>query len=94
MEEGQPAEPHSKRSSPEEPHRPRQAAPLQPKPEFNWKAPDRYVQLLNFKIEVVNILKVKVYDINDEETVPIIKNRLGRESLQFIQTLTNTKRDA
>ena len=61
---------------------------------FDWKAPDRYVELLNFEMEVANILQPKAYDLNDEEKVSIIKNWLGREGLKFIQTLTNTEKEA
>ena len=51
-----------------------------------------YVELLNFEMEVANVLQTKVYDLNDEEKVPITINSLGREGLQFIQILTNAER--
>ena len=51
------------------------------------------MELLNFKMEVVNILQTKTYDQNDEEKVQIIKNWLGQEGLQFTQTLAYTKKD-
>ena len=35
---------------------------------------------------VAYILQVKVYDLNGDEKVPIIKNWLGREGLQFIHS--------
>ena len=41
-------------------------------PAFDWKAPDRYGELLNFDIEVVYVLQAKAYDLNDEEKVPVI----------------------
>ena len=46
-------------------------------PAFSWNTPDRYVELFNFEIEVANVLQEKVYDLSDEENVPIIKNWLG-----------------
>ena len=46
-------------------------------PVFDSKAPDRYVGLLNFKMEVANILQMKAYDLSDEEKVPILKIWLG-----------------
>ena len=61
-------------------------------PAFDWKVPDRYVELLNFEKEVVNVLHAKVYDLNDEK-VHIIKNWLGWEGLQFTQTVTNAEKD-
>ena len=62
-------------------------------PVFDWKASDRYVELLNFEMEVANVHQAKVYDLYDEEKVPVIKNWLGREGLQFLQTLTNAKKE-
>ena len=63
-------------------------------PVFDWKAPDRYMELLNFEMEVVNVLQGKACDHNNEEKVSIIKNWLGREDLQFIQTLTKAEKEA
>ena len=45
-------------------------------------------------MEVANILQVKVYDLDDEEKLLIIKNWLGREGLQPIQNFTNTEKEA
>ena len=53
--------------------------PILFQPTFNWKVPDRYVELLNFEMDVTNVLQVYAYDLNDEEKVHIIKNQLGRE---------------
>ena len=53
-------------------------------PTFNWEAPDRYLELLKFEVELVNVLQARAYDLNNEEKVSIIKNWLGREGLQFI----------
>ena len=58
---------------PDEPHRPRQAGSTVSQSAFDWNMPDRYVKLLNFKIEVANILQMKSHDLNDEEKMPIIK---------------------
>ena len=44
---------------------------------FNWDVPDRDVGLLNFQLEVTNIQETGAYEINDEESIPIIKNWLG-----------------
>ena len=40
-------------------------------PAFNWMASDRYVQLLNLKMEVANVLQAKVYDLNLERGCPL-----------------------
>ena len=55
---------------------------------------DRYVELLNYEMEVANVLQAKEDNLSDKEKVPIIKNWLGRERLQFIQTLTNVEKEA
>ena len=53
-------------------------------PSFNWKAHDRYVELLNFEMEVAIVLQAEVYDLSEERKEPVIKNCLGREGLLFI----------
>ena len=63
-------------------------------PAFNWKVSDRYVELLNFEMDVANVLQADVYDISEEGRVPIMKNCLGRERLHLIQTLTIAKKEA
>ena len=73
-EEDLPAEPHTKTIIPQDHHRPRQDGPMLSEPVFNWKVPDRYVELLNFEIEGANVPQAKLYDLNEEEKVPIIKN--------------------
>ena len=86
-------DPHIRRNSPEEPHRPKQVRPILSQLAFNWKIPDRYVELLNFKIWMENILQMKMYDLDDERKVPIMKKWLDWEGLQLIQTLTSTEKD-
>ena len=56
---------------------------------FKWNASEDGVEVLNFKMEVTNILQMKMYELTEEEKVPIIKNWLGREGLQLIKTFTN-----
>ena len=51
-------EPHTI-SSLEEPHRLWQAVQMLGQPAFDRKAPDRYVELLNFKMKVANELQAK-----------------------------------
>ena len=52
-------------------------------------AGDRYVELINFEMEVNNILETKAYEMTDEEKVSVIINLLGQEGLQLIQTFTH-----
>ena len=43
----------------EEVHRPGHGRPALRQPSFDWKAPDKYVELLNFEIEITNKLKIR-----------------------------------
>ena len=74
VEADPPTEPHTRRSSPEEPHRPRWAGTVLRQPAFNWKGPDRYVELLNFEMEIAKVLQTRVHDVSDKEHVPMVKD--------------------
>ena len=54
-------------------HRLRHGGPAIRQLSFKWKAPDTYVELLNFEMEVTNILQCRTYKLNDEWKVLIIK---------------------
>ena len=71
----------------------RHSGPILIKPMFNWEAHDRYVELMNFYIEVLNILEIKVCKLLEEEKVPVMKDWLGQEGLQLIQTFTEEERE-
>ena len=58
------------------------------KPRINWNAPDRYVKLLNFQLQVMNILEIRHCEINDEERIPVIKNWLGWDGLLLVKSFT------
>ena len=62
-------------------------------PLFNWNAQDRYVKLMNFEVEVTNILKMKAYQLTNEEKVPVIRNWLGQEVLQVTKTFTHKEKE-
>ena len=49
------------------------------KPRFNWDLSNRYVELLNFLLEVINILETRILEINKEERILVTKNWLGWE---------------
>ena len=51
----------------QETHRQRYGGPVLEKPKFNWDVQDRYVKLLNFELEVTNILETRAYEISGEE---------------------------
>ena len=75
-----------------ETHRHNHGGPALTQPFFNWNAPGKYVGLLNFEMEVVNMFLTKTYELNEEENCPIIKICLWREGLQLIQTFTNSEK--
>ena len=71
-----------------EPQRHKHSGPVLVKPLFNCYMQDRYIELMNFEMEVLNFLETKAYGLFEEENVPVIKNCLSMESLQLIQTFT------
>ena len=44
---------------------------------FDWKGPNMYKELLNFKMEVTNILQTNRCGLNDEGKVSLIKRMEG-----------------
>ena len=44
--------------------------------------------------DATNILETKVCELTEEEKVPLIKNLLGEEGLQLIQTFTREEKNA
>ena len=40
---------------------------------FDWKAANKYKELLSFEMEVMNIPQSRTYKLNDGENIPIIK---------------------
>ena len=59
------------------------------KPSFKQDAQDRYVERLNFEREVIIILETRVYELTDEEKVPVIKNWLGQEGVQLMKIFSS-----
>ena len=72
-----------------DPQRQGHSRPVLVKPAFNWGTHDRYVEFMNFEMEVKNILETKVYELTEDEKILMIKNGLDWESLQLIQTFTH-----
>ena len=67
---------------------PKFGGPTVRQPTFDWGSTDRYAELRNFRLEVNNILQF--YNISNTEKTAIITNCLGRQCLQFIETLKQT----
>ena len=51
---------------------PKMIRPMMKQPTFNWSTKDKYEKLLNFKLEVSNMLHN--YNLGQKEKVLIIKN--------------------
>ena len=56
----------------EEAHRSRHGRQALRQQSFDWKAPDKYVELLIFEMEVRNMLQTRTYELKDEDKVPIM----------------------
>ena len=52
------------------------------------------MELLSFEKEVTYMLQTKTYEYNEEDKVPVIRNWLGREGLQLLQTNPNLEKGA
>ena len=55
--------------------------------------PDRYVELLNFQLEVMSLLQTRAYKVYDEERIPFIKNWPGQEGLLLMETFTQEEKE-
>ena len=51
------------------------------------------MELKNFGMEVKHLYLTKHYDLSNAEKVPIIKRRLGREGMKFIETLPAAEKE-
>ena len=60
---------------------------------FNWVAQDRYVKLMNLKMEISTILETKAYELSEEEEDPVIKNWFVQEGLQLNQMFTQEEKE-
>ena len=59
---------------------------------FNWDAPHGYVELLNFQLDMMNILETRAYGINEEERIPVIKKGIGQEGLFLMKTFAQKEK--
>ena len=59
---------------------------------FNLGAKDKYGELPNLKLDISSMLQN--YNFDQREKVSVLKNWLGRESLQLITTLTQEQQEA
>ena len=38
------------------------------KPSFDWNVQDRYIELLNFKVEIMSIVEMKTYGLSEDRS--------------------------
>ena len=77
-----------------EPCRHRHGGSALRQPSFDWNAPDKFVELLKFEMEVANMLQTKKYRLNNEEMSLYLKNWLRRKGLQLIETFMKSEKEA
>ena len=74
-------------------YRSQHSKPALRQPAFDWKAPDKYIKLLNVDMEETNMLQTRVHKLNNKEKVPIIKH-MSKKWGNAVQTFTNSKKEA
>ena len=60
-------------------------------PSFNWEATDKYTEWKAFILEVRNVLST--YNIQETDTIVMVKNWLGRKGLHYIESLMEVKKE-
>ena len=70
---------------------PRLDRPIMKQLTFNREAEDKYNELKNLRLEVMNIFKS--YSMPQAEQIAIIKNWFGRKGLQFLESLTQMEQE-
>ena len=55
-----------------ESQRQRHSRPVLENMAFNWGTQDMYIELINFEMEVSNILEAKVYELPEEEEASVM----------------------
>ena len=65
---------------------PKLGGPVLKQPQFNWEVADKYTEWKAFILEVRNMLPT--YNACKQEKITVVKNRLGRKGLHYIESLT------
>ena len=66
-------------------------SPAMKQPMFDWNVKDKYSELKTFQLEVNNILST--YNTPQTDKLALVKNWLGRKSLQYLETLTTAEKE-
>ena len=68
---------------------PKLGSPVLKQPQFNWEATDKYTEWKAFILKVRNVLSM--YNAQEQDKIPMVKNWLGRMGLHFLESLTDRK---
>ena len=71
---------------------PKLCSPTLKKPTFNWEAPDKYMELKAFILEVRNVLSM--YNAQEADKIVMVKNWLGRKGLHYFEKLMANEKEA
>ena len=71
---------------------PKLGGPTLKQPNFDWEASDKYTEWKAFILEVRNVLST--YNGQEADKIAMVKNRLGRKGLHYIETLTENEKEA
>ena len=69
---------------------PKLGGPTLKQPTFDWEAQDKYMDWKAFVLEVRNVLST--YNGQEPDKIAMVKKRLGRKGLHYIETLTAGKK--
>ena len=67
---------------------PKLGCPVLKQLQFNWDATDKYIEWKAFRLEVRNVLST--YNAQEQDKITMVKNWLGRKSLHYLESLTET----
>ena len=76
----------------QEDQRPKVGSLALKQPQFNWDMADKYTEWKAFILEVRNV--ISTYNICQQEKIVMVKNRLGRKGLHYLESLTEVEKQA
>ena len=66
--------------------------PTMKQPTFDWNSKDKYRKLKTFRLEINNNV-LSMYNTPQTDTLAVVKNWLGRQGLQYIETLMTMEKE-
>ena len=71
---------------------PKLGGPALKQPQFNWETADKYSEWKAFTLEVRHVLST--YNAQEQDKIALVKNWLDRKGLHYIESLTETEKQA